>query len=62
MNYELFDHWEKRIFLVDMTRESDYIFSEIAKSGISKSIKQWKKIWILVNKKWYSGWICTKMW
>ena len=60
MNYELFDHWEKRIFLVDMTRESDYIFSEIAKSGIAKYVKQWKKIWILVNKKWYSGWIFCK--
>ena len=60
MNYELFDHGEKRIFLVDMTREPDYIFSEIAKSGISKYIKQWKKIWILVNKKWYSGWIYCK--
>lgn len=58
MNYELFDHWEKRIFLVDMTREPDYVFSEITKSGISKYIKQWKKIWILVNKKWYSGGIC----
>jgi len=63
MNYELFDHGEKRIFLVDMTREPDYIFSEIAKSGIAKHIKQGKKIWILVNKKWYSGWIfCKKCW
>lgn len=44
-----------------MTREPDYIFSELAKSGLSKYIKQWKKIWILVNKKWYSGWIfCRK--
>jgi primosomal protein N' (replication factor Y) len=46
--------------LVDMTREPDYIFSEIAKSGITKYIKQWKKIWILVNKKWYSWWIFCK--
>ena len=60
MNYELFDHGEKRIFLVDMTREPDYIFSEIAKSGISKHIRQGKKIWILVNKKGYSGWIFCK--
>lgn len=63
MNYELFDHWEKRIFLVDMTKEPDYIFSEIAKSWLCKYIKQWKKIWILVNKKWFSGWIfCKKCW
>lgn len=60
MNYELFDHWEKRIFLVDMTREPDYIFSEIAKSGISKHIRQGKKLWILVNKKGYSWWIFCK--
>jgi len=44
-----------------MTREPDYIFSELTKSGLSKYIKKWKKIWILVNKKWYSGWIfCRK--
>ena len=34
MNYELFDHWEKKIFLVDMTRETDYIFSEWYSGGI----------------------------
>lgn len=60
MNYELFDHWEKKIFLVDMTREPDYIFSELAKSGLEKYINSWKKVGILVNKKWYSGWIFCK--
>lgn len=60
MNYELFDHGEKRIFLVDMTREPDYIFSELTKSGLSKYIKLWKKICILVNKKWFSGGIFCK--
>ncbi len=64
MNYELFENpnnTKKKIFLVDMTREPDYIFSELAKNWLSKYIRQWKKIWILVNKKWYSGWIfCHK--
>ena len=60
MNYELFDHWEKKIFLIDMTREPDYIFSELAKKWLEKYVKQWKKIWILVNKKWYSGGIFCK--
>ncbi|HKL44098.1 MAG TPA: hypothetical protein VJ892_02340, partial [Candidatus Absconditabacterales bacterium] len=61
MNYELFDHDSKKIFLVDMTREPDYIFSELAKSGLSKYIRQGKKIGILVNKKGYSGGIfCRK--
>lgn len=63
MNYELFDHNTKKIYLVDMTRETDYIFSELSKSGLTKYIKQWKKIGILVNKKWYSNWIfCHKCW
>lgn len=64
MNYELFenpDNDNKKIFLVDMTREPDYIFSELAKKSLKKYITQWKKIWILVNKKWYSAWIfCHK--
>ncbi len=61
LNYELFDNKNQQIFLVDMTREPDYIFSELAKSWLSKYIKSWKKIGILVNKKWYSGWIfCRK--
>ncbi|HRX63697.1 MAG TPA: hypothetical protein P5060_01185 [Candidatus Absconditabacterales bacterium] len=61
MNYELFDNKNQQIFLVDMTREPDYIFSELAKSGLSKYIKSGKKIGILVNKKGYSGGIfCRK--
>lgn len=65
MNYELFEntnntnlptgHAAKKIFLVDMTREPDYIFSELAKNWLKKYITQWKKIWIIVNKKWYSN-------
>lgn len=63
MNYELFQNNDKQIFLVDMTRETDYIFSEISKNGIKKYISQWKKIWILVNKKWFSSWIfCQQCW
>lgn len=63
MNYELFDHKNKKIFLVNMQSEQDYIFSEIAKKWIKKYISQNKTIWILVNKKWFSSWIfCKKCW
>lgn len=63
MNYELFENKDKKIFLVDMTRETEYIFSEISKNGIKKYISQWKKIGILVNKKWFSSWIfCQQCW
>lgn len=63
MNYELFKHqinWtEKNIFLVNMTKELDYHFSQLALQWIEKYLEQWKKIWILVNKKGYSnGIIC----
>lgn len=56
-NYELFDHKDKKIFLINMTKEKDYIFSDIVASALKKNIKANKKIWIIVNKKWYSGWI-----
>ena len=63
MNYELFAHKEKNIFLVDMTKENEHIFSQIAEKWIKKSIIQWKKIAIIVNKKWFSGWIfCQNCW
>ncbi len=61
MNYELFKHKNKWIFLVDMRRETDYIFSEITKASLKKQIKNNKKIWIIVNKKWFSnGIFCQK--
>ena len=63
MNYEQFKHDDKSIFLVDMSKELDYHFSELVKSAIGKQIKQNNKIWIIVNKKWYApGVICTKCW
>jgi len=44
-----------------MTKELNYHFSELVKSWIFKYLKQGKRIWILVNKKWYSwGVICHK--
>ncbi|MFA5748171.1 MAG: hypothetical protein WC872_03625 [Candidatus Absconditabacterales bacterium] len=63
MNYELFKHQingtEKNIFLVNMTKELDYHFSQLALQGIEKYLEQGKKIGILVNKKGYSnGIIC----
>lgn len=61
MNYEQFKHQDKNIFLIDMTRELDFHFSELVKSALTKQLKLWKKIWIIVNKKWYAPWmICTK--
>lgn len=61
MNYERFDHdrqgAKKSIFLVNMTKEITPYFSQLAVDGIEKYLKQGKKIWILVNKKGYSGWI-----
>lgn len=61
MNYEHFKHQDKSIFLVDMTKELDCHFSELVKSAINKQLNQKKRIWIIVNKKWYAPWvICTK--
>ena len=63
MNYELFDHWEKKIYLVDMKKELDNNFSELCLKGIEKYIKQKKKIGIIINKKGYSSWIiCHDCW
>ena len=59
MNYERFDHttqWiKKSIFLVNMTKELDYHFSQLAIQGLEKYLAQGKKIGILVNKKGYTG-------
>ncbi len=57
MNYETFEHQDKKIFLVDMRQEKNKIFSELTHKWIKKYIELWKKIWIIVNKKWYSTWI-----
>lgn len=59
MNYEHFQHQNKNIFLVNMTKELDHYFSELVENGIKKYLKLNKKIWIIVNKKGYSqGIIC----
>lgn len=59
MNYELFNHDKKKIFLVDMTKELNPFFSVLTMKGIEKYLKQGKRIGILVNKKWYTpGIIC----
>ncbi len=71
MNYEQFtptrkdpktgEEQKKSIYLINMTREIDYHFSEMLKVGINKYINQGKKIAILVNKKGYSnGILCRK--
>lgn len=59
MNYELFDHGKKKIYLVNMTKELNQTFSELFEKGISKYLRAKKKIWILINKKGYhAGVIC----
>ena len=64
MNYERFQHIlptssdnssTKNIFLVNMSKELDPHFSQLALQGIEKYLKQGKRIGILVNKKWYAG-------
>jgi len=67
MNYERFDHniqgTKKSIYLVNMSKEITPYFSQLASEWIEKYLKQWKKIWILVNKKGYSWWIiCRDCW
>ena len=57
MNYECFDHWEKKIFLVDMKREQDKHFSELFDKGVKKYLAAKKKIGILINKKGFDTWI-----
>ena len=57
MNYECFNHWEKKIFLVDMKRELDKNFSELFDKGIKKYLSEKKKIGILINKKGYDSWV-----
>lgn len=59
MNYELFDHWEKKIYLINMAKEQNQIFSELFEKSLEKYLKANKKIWILINKKGYNaGVIC----
>ena len=63
MNYEQFTPNNKNIFLVDMTKEKNKIFSELTLKWIKKYLSLWKKIWIIVNKKWFStGVICEDCW
>jgi hypothetical protein len=51
MNYEQFQHQDKNIFLVDMTKELNPFFSQLTLRGIEKYLGQGKKICIMVNKK-----------
>lgn len=81
MNYELFTHstssWldtrhssltKKNIFLVNMTKELEHHFSELAQKWLDKYLlkssdwnHQTSSVAIIVNKKWYSnGLICHK--
>ena len=49
MNYKLFDHWNKKIYLVNMTKELNQTFSKLFEKGTSKYFRENKKIWILIN-------------
>jgi hypothetical protein len=58
MNYELFKHSKKSIFLVNMTKDLgpamlgiNHHFSELALKGLEKYTKTGGNIAIIVNKK-----------
>lgn len=59
MNYELFQHPHKSIYLIDMKNEQWY-FSELVEQSIRKHLTEKKKILLLTNKTGYaSGIFCT---
>ncbi len=61
MSYTQFQYPKKDIFLIDMRAELSKPFSEIVQKWIAKYISQWKKIAIIVNKKWYAtGTVCKE--
>lgn len=55
MNYELFNHNEKKIYLINLLKEENQIFSQLVERGVEKYLKAGKKIGILINKKGHSG-------
>lgn len=59
MNYERFDHGNKKIYLVNMQRELHPYFSEFFHKALTYALQNNKKVWILINKKGYTnGIIC----
>ncbi len=59
MNYELFQHPQKSIYLIDMKNEQWY-FSELVEQSVRKHLAEDKKILLLTNKTGYaSGIFCT---
>lgn len=59
MNYELFQHPHKSIYLIDMKNEQWY-FSELVEQSVRKHLVEKKKILLLTNKTGYaSGIFCT---
>ena len=44
MNYELFNHQDKKIYLINMLREENQIFSELFEKGVEKYLRAGKKI------------------
>jgi hypothetical protein len=44
MNYELFNHQDKKIYLINMLREENQIFSELFEKGVEKYLRVGKKI------------------
>ena len=54
-----FNHQDKKIYLINMLREENQIFSELFEKGVEKYLRAGKKIWILINKKGHTwGTIC----
>lgn len=52
MNYELFHHKDlkKKIFLIDMTKETTGFFSNLFRDGIKKYVRKGKRIAVILNK------------
>ena len=56
MQYERFEHWKKKIFLVDMKEDKPIgFFSSLAQHTLEKYIPQGKKILIIGGKKWLAA-------
>ncbi len=63
MTYTHYEHDTKSIFLINMIDELTKPWSELVKKWLTKFLREWKNIAILVNKKWYASWtLCNDCW
>ena len=63
MNFTHYPTDTNDIYLVDMSRERQRPFSELAEKWINKYLREGKHIAVITNKKWRSTWIiCETCW